>query len=391
VAQNAESTSPNRKNIPQPEAERLWAASAGRCNLCNTSLLRDETTGVVIKTGEKAHVVGVSDGPRSPRGQEDLPLKERNKAENLILLCEKHHTEVDKKVEEYPRERLLEIKRDFEERIFFLTSLGPERETLVLRVLGDIHGSKVPDITREQAREIVLEGEGRYPRYALSASEHDMSVDLRDLTNEGDEAYWLEARARIQQRLEHVDQLRSEGRAAHISVLALARIPVLVVLGDALGDATDATIYHRQNDGGWGWDLEAGLVAFEVIDHGGSSEDTEVTLMCSTTAQVQFDRAPKELVDAPRYEIRPVNMEPGVTVLDHPDALPAFKAAYRQFLSHVEEAHPEAAAIHLLPAVQADVAVALGQVRTPSANPPLVVYDRDKESGLYLRTCEVGS
>lgn len=386
----AESTSPNR-NIPQPEAERLWAASAGRCNICNTSLLRDDTTGIVVKAGEKAHIVGVNDGPRSPRGQEELPLEERNKAENLILLCEKHHTEVDKKVEEYPRERLLEIKREFEERIFFLTSLGPERETLVLRVLGNIHGTKAPDITREQAREVVLEGEGRYPRYALSASEHDMSVDLRGLTNEGDEAYWLEARGQIHQRLEHVDQLRSEGRAAHVSVLALARIPVLVLLGDALGDAADITIYHRRNDGGWGWDAEANLATFDVIEHGGPSGDGDITLMCSTTAPVQFDRAPEELADTHRYEIRPVNLDPATTILDHPDALPAFKAAYRRFLSHVEVAHPEANAIHLLPAVQADAAVALGQVRTPSANPPLVVYDRDKDSGLYLRTCEVAT
>ena len=386
----AENASPNRKNIPQPEAERLWAASAGRCNICNTSLLRDETTGVVVKAGEKAHIVGVSDGPRSPRGQEELPLEERNKAENLILLCEKHHTEVDKKVDEYPRERLLEIKREFEERVFFLTSLGPEHETLVLRVLGGIHGAKVADITREQAREVVLEGEGRYPRYALSGSEHDMSVDLRGLTNEGEQVYWSEAAAQIRLRLEHVEQLRSEGRAAHISVLALARIPVLVLLGDALGDAADVTVYHRRNDGGWGWDPEADLPTFEVIEHGGPSGDGDVTLMCSTTAPVQFERAPEELADTQRYEIRPVNMEPGATVLDHPDALPAFKAAYRQFLSRVEVAHPEASAIHLLPAIQADAAVALGQVRTPSANPPLVVYDRDKDSGLYLRACEVG-
>lgn len=382
-------TSPNRKSIPQPEAERLWAASAGRCNICGTSLLRDETTGVEVKAGEKAHIIGVSDGPRAPRGQDSLPKEERDKAENLILLCEKHHTEVDKRVDLYPRERLLEIKREFEERIFYLTGLPQEHQTLVLRLLGDIHGAKVPDITREQAREVVLAEEGRYPRYALSASEHDMSVDLRGRTNEGEDAYWEEARKQIQKRLEHLDQLRSEGDAGHISVFALARIPVLVLLGDALGDAGDATIYHRRNDGGWGWDPKTELAAFDVVEHGTAGGDADVTLMCSLSAPVQLDRAPKELNETHRYEIRPVNIEPGATVLDHPDALSAFRSTYRRFLSVVETNHPKARAIHLLPAVQADAAIAIGQMRTPAANPPLLVYDRDKKAEVYVRACEV--
>jgi hypothetical protein len=380
--------SPNRK-IPRPQAELLWGASAARCNICNTSLIRDETTGVEIKAGEKAHIVGVADAPRSPRGHHPLPVAERNLAANLILLCEKHHTEVDKRTDVYTPEQLLELKRRFEERVFFLTGLGEDNETQVFRLNGAIHGTKTPDLTREQAREVVLREEGRYPRYSLSASEHDASVDLRQLTNEGEAAYWEEARRQIDQRVAHLEQLRAEGRAGHVSVFALARIPVLIALGDALGDAADVSVYHRRNQGGWGWDSEAELPRFELIEHQLGDGD-QVLLACSLSAPVRFDRAPADLAGQSRYEIRPAGLAPGATLLDHPDALHAFAQAYRHFLSTVEAAHPGATAINLLPAIPGDAAIALGQIRTPAANPPMRVYDLNRESDAYAYACEVG-
>jgi hypothetical protein len=90
------------------------------------------------------------------------------------------------------------------------------------------------------------------------------------------------------------------------------------------------------------------------------------------------------------YEIRPLGQEPGATLLDHPQALAAFANKYRQLLSVIEEAHSGAPSLSLLPAVPADAAIALGQIRTPAANPPLRVYDRDKETGQYGFVCEVG-
>jgi hypothetical protein len=380
-------TSPNR-NIRKTEAEILWGASAGRCNICNTSLLRDDTTGLEVKSGEKAHIVGVADGPRSARSSEKLPRRERNRATNLILLCEKHHTEIDKRPDVYSADYLRELKRRFEERVFFLTSLGKEDRTLVLRLAGQIHGRKVPDLTREQAREVVLAEEGRYPRFDLGATEHDLSIDLRELTQEGGPGYWEEARRQIDRRIEHVNRLRSEGHAGHVSVFALARIPILVMLGNALGDVGDTRVYHRRNQAGWGWDTDAELPRFELINHGGKPTGG-VVLACSLSASVRADRVPAELTGLARYEIRPVN-DPGPTLLDHPDSLQAFADVYREFLSALEKQAPAATTIHLLPAMQADAAVAIGQIRTPAANPGLHVYDLDKEKDAYIFACEVG-
>lgn len=381
-------TSPNRRgSITKPESSTLWAASAGRCNICSQSLLRDATTGVEVKAGEMAHIVGVSDGPRSPRGQHPLAKEERNKAENLILLCEKHHTEVDTRTDLYSAEYLRRLKREYEDRIFFLTGLGPERETYVLRMLGSIHGKQF-DITREDAREIVLDGEGRYPRYALSATEHDVSIDLRQLTNEGTLSYWEQAEAKIAERVAHLRDLQDQGTVTHLSVLALGRIPALVMLGVALGDATNITVYHRRQDG-WGWNPDALEPEFEIISH--ATEGDTVTLACSLTADVQLDRAPADTREGAVYEIRPSNTHPCSALLDHPRAQNAFATTYREFLGMVERDHPNAEAIHLLPAVPGDAAIVLGRIRSPAVHPPLRVLDIDRDTGQYIFICEVGA
>ena len=49
-----------------------------------------------------------------PRGDHPMPLEERNRYENLILLCEEHHHLVDTQVSTYPVERLRQMKFDHE-------------------------------------------------------------------------------------------------------------------------------------------------------------------------------------------------------------------------------------------------------------------------------------
>lgn len=376
----------NRRNgVPGREIAALWGASAGRCNICNTSLLVDATTGLAVKAGEMAHIVGISDGPRSPRGQSALTRAERDRAENLILLCEKHHTEVDERVDNYTVERLRSLKSEFEARVFYLTSLDHDRKTLVLRMVGTIHGVKVPDVTREEAREIVLREEGRYPRFDLSSTAQDASIDLRTLTGEGTSEYWSQADGQIERVLQLLGNMETTGGSGHVSVFGIARIPALVLLGNRLGDARNATIYHRRNQEGWGWNAQAQLPKFEIVEHQSRAKGSSATLACSLTAEVQLDRAPEDVLGCAVYEIRPTTPSPGHTLLDHPEALRAFITTYREFLTMMESTRT----LNLLPAVPADAAIALGQVRTPAVSPTLRVYDLNRQSGAYEFACEM--
>src|SRR5947207_3448335 len=65
-----------------------------------------------VSSSEVAHIVGES--PAGPRGNHPMPVEERNRYENLILLCEAHHTLVDTQAATYPVEKLLQMKYDHE-------------------------------------------------------------------------------------------------------------------------------------------------------------------------------------------------------------------------------------------------------------------------------------
>jgi hypothetical protein len=105
-------------SVPLKELKVLLLRSGNRCAfpVCEEVLVLpggDPENPVV--TGELAHIVAESiDGPR---GDHPLPLEERNKAPNLILVCAKHHKVVDEKTQYYTVERLRQMKADHEERI----------------------------------------------------------------------------------------------------------------------------------------------------------------------------------------------------------------------------------------------------------------------------------
>lgn len=161
----------NNKSAPKlrstdPVILELWVYAGGRCEFqgCPEYLLRDKLTTNTAKLADIAHIVARTiDGPR---GDDPLPLSQRNKIDNLFLACTKHHRLIDKKsmVAKYPKDVLIQYKQSHEERIRFVTGLGDERETMVLRMMGNIRGNTV-SISKEDIRKAVLGSSQRYPRY----------------------------------------------------------------------------------------------------------------------------------------------------------------------------------------------------------------------------------
>ena len=93
----------------------LWGRSANRCAIesCRKELVIDATeTDDESLVGEECHIVGKKvDGPR---GDSPLSAEQRDKYNNLVLLCSVHHKMVDDQIGEYTVERLHEIKQNHE-------------------------------------------------------------------------------------------------------------------------------------------------------------------------------------------------------------------------------------------------------------------------------------
>lgn len=101
----------------------LYATSGGICAYpeCNTKLV-DPTSGALL--GEMCHITAASEG--GPRYDPSLSDNERNEIDNLIILCPTHHSLIDQDSNNYPADKLRQIKVEHEHRIAKIVTSSPE-------------------------------------------------------------------------------------------------------------------------------------------------------------------------------------------------------------------------------------------------------------------------
>jgi len=374
---STESASAPKIAATDPVVLELWTRSGGRCEFhgCNEYLLEDELTTNQAKLADIAHIVARS--ANGSRGEDPMPLTERNKFENLMLACTTHHRMIDNKrlADHFPKELLMQYKQDHEARIRHLTNMKPEHETVVLRVLGNIRGDSV-SVSHEEVRTAVLDAK-RYPRYLRG--DRTIEIDLQALSQEVNADYWTAAKSSID---DVVTQLIAPGIAkkeiGHLSVFALARIPVLVYVGNAIGDKVVTDFYQRHRDEPMDWRWRHGEVAaFDVtrIQHG--TDQKRIALVLSLSGRITRESLPANIDDQYHiYEIAPVGINPDRSIFNTRESLAAFQRTYQSALRAIEAEHGLRGELHLFPAIPAPVAVICGRELLKDVSPQLHVYDR---------------
>lgn len=89
-----------------------WMKSDGNCCMCKQKIGRYEENGFV---GEFAHIEDLQKATK--RYNPDKSIDELNDESNIIILCPTCHTKIDKYSEDYPTEKLQQIKREYENNI----------------------------------------------------------------------------------------------------------------------------------------------------------------------------------------------------------------------------------------------------------------------------------
>jgi hypothetical protein len=89
----------------------LWIKAGGRCSYCHQQLVIDALDGDDAPSvfGEECHIVA-----QSPGGPRAADIPDVDSHENLILLCRKHHKQVDDQRSYFTPKRLRAIKREHE-------------------------------------------------------------------------------------------------------------------------------------------------------------------------------------------------------------------------------------------------------------------------------------
>jgi hypothetical protein len=353
---------------------RLWTTSAGRCQLegCNVQLSLNPRTKTYMNRGYIAHIYGAEEG--GPRSEHDLNPEQLRDFDNLMMLCDACHRNIDRDaVDDYPADRLLAAKKKHLEDIARLTNYASAPRTQIL-----LYGSKVgkhdaPLNFRDTSAAVL----STYQPNDSSAIE----INVKGLSLEDDRAtYW-----RVQ--LEHLEteftnkvhSLRNTGRPTHYSVFTLAPQPLMIKLGILLGELVDVTCYQRNREPeSWGW-RDTKQTATHIIQQtrrGGG----EVALKLSLSAEITDERITRVLGDdCSIWNL--THAAPSNDYLRSAADLSDFRTTLRRAFSEIKLNHGEDSVICLFPAGPVTTMVETGRVWMPKADLPLKIYDQNHKTG----------
>lgn len=372
---------PSRK-IKPPTQLMLFVAAGGRCEFdgCNRYLLRHHLTLDRDNFGEMAHIVAFKE--KGPRGEAGARPPDINSFDNLMLLCPQCHKLIDDHPDEYSRETLEKYKAAHEDRIFRLTETKPDRKTTVVQLKSKIAGQTVA-IPVADVKEAVA------PRYPEDPRGH--IIDLTGILDEGS-AYYEAAAQTIRRECERIYSPGMEVETTrHISLFALAPMPLLVYLGSQLSNKVPVDPYQRHRDTeDWVWKTTGEPVGYKFRRLRAGSDPVKVSLILSLSGTIRPEALPAEIDGRfSVYEITLANGIPNPTYLRLKRDLTDFKDVYQQALRSILRDHGRLEEIHLFPAAPAPVAVLCGRELLPKVDPTLVIYDDDKKQGGFRQILKV--
>lgn len=371
-----------RPKIPDDVRLKLWVLSGGRCEFpnCNEAVWCDDLTNKEDNFAHMAHIVAAS--PNGPRGDEELSPELQIDYGNLMLICLKHSRLIDgRNAGDYNIEQLREYKQRHEDRIQRQTAIGVEGPTAVFRFqspIGDRRVAIAPSdiFSAVQSRPL--------------ADAKGVLLDFSHKAGRGDESFWTVFAGEVNDQIKQSLRQGNDGQVYdHLSVFALAPIPILVHLGNQLGNIVPVDLYQKHRDtNDWKWkdDPEHDPFEFHSSKIEGK-EKTNVALVLSLSGKIAPDSYRSIIGDMSVYEIEVEGANPGF--LSFKSRLEKFRAAYRQVLSEIVAKHGSDSAVHLFPAIPAPIAVLCGKELLPKADPTMHVYDYDKAKGGFVRTLQI--
>lgn len=377
--------------ISQREKLRLWVKAGGRCTICKEYLLEAPNTAVEVPVGEAAHIVGREDTSRSPRGLDSLPKAERDLATNLMLACPNCHNEIDKpEVAKFLDASYLRQKKvEHENEILHQTGLSSDQRTTVIRMIGDIRKAPIA-LPRDTAIQTVLKSSNRFPKFLPSYYHDGVEIDLRQIPGEYDlpAPYYEICTKYIDQEIEQrIKPGIANGDIHHLSVFAIARLPLLVYLGFKLDDGVASDVYqrHRATEN-WCWPQDDADANFHtsLLHQRDSAHGVLITNLSGSTPVKDL---PENLQDSTTWVLEP-NTDPSEDLFIAPQVLQKFSDEVRRLFTRIETTHKSMDTLHVFGAMPLSAAVKFGMaLKAPELRPKIVLYDRSP--GGYTPALEV--
>ena len=182
-------------------------------------------------------------------------------------------------------------------------------------------------------------------------------------------------------------------RTQHISLFALAPIPLLVYLGSQLSNKIPVQLYQRHRDTeDWVWKRAGDRVEYRFHLRQEGSDRRKVALLLALSGAIDLETIPEDIRrDGFLYEITLAEGVPRPEFLRLERDLQRFREVYEMARRTIARDHGSIPELHLFAAVPAPVAIVCGREVLPKVDPTLVVYENDRATGGFtkiLRTNE---
>jgi hypothetical protein len=373
-----------KTKIPQKIQSALWAKAGGRCEYrgCNEYLVGDlianKEDGLY---GFIAHIV--ADAPGGPRGDLVRSPQLAKSLSNLMLMCAKHHKLIDTDApDEHPESLLQEMKEAHEARIETNTGISEEYASHVIRFGASIGKNEALVSTQAIFRAMPPD---RHP-----ATGRTIDLEILNQAFQDDEAeFWKLQRANLDRLFaERVRGRIERQEIKHLSVFALAPQPLLIELGRLIYDIVPTTVHQLLREPpGWIWQRDRPPLEF-IPSGPAAGRDGPIALKLAVSASVDDERIRSVLgANAAIWSL--TISEPGNDVVRRPEDLAAFRTAMRKIYRDIKERHGEEKAINVFPVLPVSLAVEVGRVWMPKADPALKLYDHVRDRG-FVETFTIG-
>jgi hypothetical protein len=375
-----------RKSIPETVKLQLWVKSAGRCEFkgCNVPVWYNGLTLSEGNFAEFAHIIGSSkDGPRGTVQSEELQVD----FDNLMLLCQRCHKEIDDHLEKYPTELLRAWKQEHESRIEIQTSYPEDIHKSTVLVFSVNIGDRIVPINIEAIRNAM------FPKFPTDFK--GIKIEEKDFDRKAEPEQWrIFAETKIKRKiLRYLDEGIDDIKIKHISLFGISPMPLLMYLGRCIGDTVPTDIYqsHRNIENTsktWSWQEETSVELSYSISCEQEGAGRIVFLILAISDVIERDKY-KNLVSSNCSIYQMTISEPSPHFLKSKKQLEIFSYEYRKLLNEIQAKHGKNCNINILPAVPISIAVECGRVILPTKDPEIYACEYYSDRGEFQAVLQI--
>jgi hypothetical protein len=356
----------------------LFAKSAGRCELCNKSVIKDIVTGEELIWGEMAHIYAFSEnGPRST-----IDKIEKNNIKNLLLACPNCHEKIDKGVQEkyYTVEFLQRSKKDHESRINLTTSFSPKQKTKVLSMVANVNNESVSLSDYDMHKALMGE------KLFMSENKNE-EINFTQNSGLNNSLYWKSKKQEIDEVLLKFYSDFKREKMEHVSVFGIGPIPLLMYLGSKLDNKIKTKLFQRHRDGElWAWKKKKEKAAYQFKSVKKGSDSNKVAILLSLSGLIDRKLLPDNFKDHYIYELSLID-NPNYNFLQTEKDLFNFERDFSTAISEIKNTHPSLRQIDVIPAIPAPVGISCGRSLNKNSDPRLRIFNTsNKKKFTYALT-----